>query len=661
MTFTTIKRCDLSMYKQKKPVFTKQKLAFGSWESTITTDLILNNSVSLGEISLFGDDIYWVEMRANEGGRYVVVKQTIDGKKTDAIPSGYNARTRVHEYGGGSYLVTNRGVVFSNFDDQSLYLVDANNVCKKLTIQEDCRYADIIYDKYRERLICIREDHSERAKEAVSSIIAVSLLESGNEIILQCGADFYSNPRLSNDGQKLCWISWFHPNMPWDNTSLFTSEINDVGQIGKASLVAGGDINESVCQPSWSFDDILYFISDKNNWWNLYRLGENGIECIIKLDAEFAVPQWSFRESNYDFIDYNSIISIYRQQGLAYIAIINTDKKTFETLSLSYTEIESLVCKKNKAYFLGSSPTEFKSIIEYDIEKKIVNVIQKSNAICLDKEYISVGESISFPVDENKHAHAVFYRPQNRYYTGLDDEKPPLVVMSHGGPTGESHNGLKMVVQFFSSRGFAVLDVNYGGSSGYGREYRRRLNGNWGIVDVNDCSKAALYVAEEGWVDKDRLAIRGGSAGGFTTLAALAYTDVFKAGASHYGVSDLEALTKETHKFESRYLDTLIGAYPETQEIYKERSPVNAVDRLSCPVIFFQGLEDKIVLPNQAELMVDALKLKGIPVVYIAYEGEQHGFRQAKNIKRTLESELYFYATIFNFKCADKIEPITFL
>ena len=649
------------MYKQKKPVFTKQKLAFGSWESTITTDLILNNSVSLGEISLFGDDIYWVEMRANEGGRYVVVKQTIDGKKTDAIPSGYNARTRVHEYGGGSYLVTNRGVVFSNFDDQSLYLVDANNVCKKLTIQEDCRYADIIYDKYRERLICIREDHSERAKEAVSSIIAVSLLESGNEIILQCGADFYSNPRLSNDGQKLCWISWFHPNMPWDNTSLFTSEINDVGQIGKASLVAGGDINESVCQPSWSCDDILYFISDKNNWWNLYRLGENGIECIIKLDAEFAVPQWSFRESNYDFIDYNSIISIYRQQGLAYIAIINTDKKTFETLSLSYTEIESLVCKKNKAYFLGSSPTEFKSIIEYDIEKKIVNVIQKSNAICLDKEYISVGESISFPVDENKHAHAVFYRPQNRYYTGLDDEKPPLVVMSHGGPTGESHNGLKMVVQFFSSRGFAVLDVNYGGSSGYGREYRRRLNGNWGIVDVNDCSKAALYVAEEGWVDKDRLAIRGGSAGGFTTLAALAYTDVFKAGASHYGVSDLEALTKETHKFESRYLDTLIGAYPETQEIYKERSPVNAVDRLSCPVIFFQGLEDKIVLPNQAELMVDALKLKGIPVVYVAYEGEQHGFRQAKNIKRTLESELYFYATIFNFKCADKIEPITFL
>ena len=649
------------MYKQKKPIFTKQKSAFGSWESTITTDLMLNNSVSLGEISHFGDDVYWVEMRANEGGRYVVVKQTIDGKKTDAIPPEYNARTRVHEYGGGSYLVTKRGVVFSNFDDQSLYLVDANNFCKKLTTQEGCRYADMIYDKYRERLICIREDHSEKTKEAVSSIVAVPLVELGKETTLQCGADFYSNPRLSNDGQKICWISWFHPNMPWDNTSLFIAEIDGVGQIGEASLVAGGNVNESVCQPSWSPEGILYFISDKNNWWNLYRLDEYAIECVIELDAEFAVPQWSFRESNYDFIDYNSIISIYRQQGLAYIMIINTDKKTFETLSLPYTDIESLVCKKNNAYFLGSSPTEFTSIIQYEIKQKIINVIQKSNAICLDKEYISVGKSISFPVDEYKHAHAIFYRPQNRYYTGLDDEKPPLVVMSHGGPTGKSHNGLKMVVQFFSSRGFAVLDVNYGGSSGYGREYRQRLNGNWGIVDVNDCSKAALYVAEKGWVDKERLAIRGGSAGGFTTLAALAYTDVFKAGASHYGVSDLEALTKETHKFESRYLDTLIGAYPEAQEVYKERSPVNAVDRLSCPVIFFQGLEDKIVLPNQAELMVNALRLKGIPVVYIVYEGEQHGFRQAKNIKRTLESELYFYATIFKFRCADKIEPITFL
>jgi dipeptidyl aminopeptidase/acylaminoacyl peptidase len=649
------------MYKPKKPVFTKQKRAFGSWESTITTDLMLNSSVGLGEISIFGDDIYWVEMRANEGGRYVVVKRTSDGQESDAIPSEYNARTRVHEYGGGSYLVTEQGVVFTNFTDQCLYLVDANNKCKKLTDQEDCRYADMTYDKHRERLICVREDHSDKNREAINTIVAVPLLETGDATILHSGADFYSNPRLSHDGLQLCWISWLHPNMPWDNTSLFVAEINNAGESGEAKFIVGGDDNEAVCQPLWSPDDTLYFISDKNNWWNLYRLNEKGTECVLERDAEFAVPQWSFRECNYDFIDNNSIMAVYREQGLAYLAVINTNEKKLETLSLPYTDIESLVCNQHSACFLAASPSEFASIIEYDIEQQSFNVIQKSNSIHLDQKYISVGESISFPVGEDKNAHAIFYRPQNRYFTGLDDEKPPLIVMSHGGPTGETHNGLKIVAQFFSSRGFAVLDVNYGGSSGYGREYRQRLNGNWGIVDVNDCSKAALYVAEQGWVDKDRLAIRGGSAGGFTTLAALAFTDVFKAGASHYGVSDLEALAKETHKFESRYLDTLIGAYPEQQQIYKERSPVNAVEKLSCPVIFFQGLEDKIVLPNQAEMMVDALKEKGIPVAYIAYEGEQHGFRQAKNIKRTLESELYFYSTIFNFQCADKVEPVTFL
>jgi dipeptidyl aminopeptidase/acylaminoacyl peptidase len=649
------------MYKPPKPIFTKQKVAFGSWESTITTDLMLNSSVGLGEISMLDDDIYWVEMRANEGGRYVVVKRTADGQESDVIPTEFNARTRVHEYGGGSYLVTEQGVVFTNFDDQNLYLVGSSSGCKKLTNKEACRYADMVYDKKHGRLICVRENHSDKTREAVNTIVAVPLSGSGNETVLVEGADFYSNPRVSHDGQQLSWIHWMHPNMPWDNTRLLVADINSSGELDKVKLIAGGENNEAVCQPMWSPDDTLYFISDRNNWWNIYRLTEKGIECVIDLEAEFSVPQWSFRECNYDFMDNDSIMAIYRQQGVAHLGVINVTDKSLKTLPLPYTDIDSLVCNQKSACFLAASPTEFASIIEYDIEHEKVNVIRKSNEIRLDQKYISVGESISFPVDEDKEAHAIFYRPQNRYFAGLDDEKPPLIVMSHGGPTGESHNGLKMVPQFFSSRGFAVLDVNYGGSSGYGREYRQRLNGNWGIVDVNDCSKAALYVAEQGWVDKERLAIRGGSAGGFTTLAALAFTDVFKAGASHYGVSDLEALAKETHKFESRYLDSMIGAYPEEQETYKKRSPVNAVDKLSCPVIFFQGLEDKVVLPNQSEMMVDALKQKGIPVAYIAYEGEQHGFRQAKNIKRTLEAELYFYSTIFNFECADEIEPVEFL
>ncbi len=649
------------MYKPPKPKFTKQKAAFGSWESTITTDLMLNSSVGLGEISIFENEIYWVEMRANEAGRYVIVKRTSDGQELDVIPPEFNARTRVHEYGGGSYLVTERGVFFTNFTDQKLYLVDATNECTKITDQDDYRYADIIFDKARDRLICVREDHSDKTHEPINTIVAITLSDPDAEKVLIEGADFYSNPRLSHDGQRLCWISWFHPNMPWDDTNLTIANIDGKGEIEKETLIAGGEGHEAVCQPLWGPDDTLYFISDRNNWWNIYRVKDNNIECILEREAEFAVPQWSFRECNYDFINNDSIIAVFRQEGLAYLAIINIAEKTLETLSLPYTDIESLVYNQNCACFLAASPTDFASIIEYDIEQQVANIIQKSNQLRLDQKYISIGESISFPVAEDKNAHAIFYRPQNRYFTGLDDEKPPLIVMSHGGPTGESHNGLKMVAQFFSSRGFAVLDVNYGGSSGYGREYRQRLNGNWGIVDVNDCSKAALYVAAQGWVDINRLAIRGGSAGGFTTLAALAFTDVFKAGASHYGVSDLESLAKETHKFESRYLDTLIGIYPQEKEIYKKRSPVNAVDKLSCPVIFFQGLEDKIVLPNQAEMMVNALKEKGIPVVYIAYEGEQHGFRQARNIKRTLEAELSFYSTIFNFECADEIEPVEFL
>jgi len=635
----------------------KQKAAFGSWKSPITTDLMLSDSVGLGEISVFNNDVYWIEMRPQEKGRYVIVKCTSDGKHTDAIPAEFNARTRVHEYGGGSYLMTEQGLVFSNFSDQALYLINEDNNCIKLTNNETCRYADMVYDKNNERLICVREEHSNKKVEAINTIVAISLAEPTDELVLMEGADFYSNPRINLDGTQLCWVSWQHPNMPWDDTHLYRAEINNKGKLEVPQHIAGGN-NEAVCQPLWSPDNALYFVSDKSNWWNLYRVVNDNVEHVIEMDAEFGVPQWSFRECNYDFVDKNTIQSIYRKKGLASICSIDVNKKTLKTLAFPYSYFESIVSNGHKSWFLAASPTQFPSIIEYDNNKKETSVLRKANKLSLDVENISLGESLSFPVDEKNEAHAFFYRPKNKEFTGLENEHAPLIVMSHGGPTGESHNGIKMVVQFFTSRGFAVLDVNYGGSSGYGRAYRQRLNKKWGIVDVNDCSKAALYVAEQNWVDKERLAIRGGSAGGFTTLAALAFTDVFKAGASHYGVSDLEALAKETHKFESRYLDSLIGAYPEEQELYKKRPPVYNVEQLSCPVIFFQGLEDKIVLPNQAEMMVEALKEKGIPVAYIAYEGEQHGFRQAKNIKRTLEAELYFYSTIFNFECVDDIESV---
>ncbi|MGB1801367.1 MAG: prolyl oligopeptidase family serine peptidase, partial [Gammaproteobacteria bacterium] len=475
----------------------KQKATFGSWESPITTDLMLQDSVGLGEISIFKNEIYWIEMRPQEKGRYVIVKQTTDGEYIDVIPPEYNARTRVHEYGGGSYLITEKGVVFTNFSDQALYLIDTDNNCIQLTDNESCRYADMIYDKFNNRLICVREDHADEKAEAKTTIVAVSLDQSlsdtDKERVLVEGADFYSNPRLSHDGKSLCWISWNHPNMPWDNTSLTLAKINQDGELTEPIHVAGGDDkNEAVCQPVWSPENILYFLSDRNNWWNLYRVNDNEVECVLEMDAEFAVPQWSFREVNYDFVDGNNIVAIYRQNGLAYLSKVIVSEQSVETLTMPYTDLESISCNEKSVCFLAASPTEFPTIIEYDLETNKTKVIRKANNLNLDEENISIGKSLSFPVDEINNAYAFFYKPKNKTFTGLDGEKPPLIVMSHGGPTGESHNGIKMVAQFFSSRGFAVLDVNYGGSSGYGRAYRQRLNKEWGIVDVNDCSKAAL-------------------------------------------------------------------------------------------------------------------------------------------------------------------------
>ena len=447
--------------------------------------------------------------------------------------------------------------------------------------------------------------------------------------------------------------------MPWDDTNLFVAEVNNDGELTDNKKLSGN--GEAVCQPVWSPDNTLYLISDRNNWWNIYRYQHDKLKCIYLMNAEFAVPQWSFREACYGFINTDQLAAIYRQQGIACVGLINASNSRLEKIEMEYTDFESIVCAQNKIWFIAASPKHFPAIIEYDLKQKKNRILRSSNRLQIDKKFIAIGKPLKFPVDDSNYAYAFFYEPTNKAFCGLANETPPLIVMSHGGPTGESHNGLKMTIQFFTSRGFAVLDVNYGGSSGYGRKYRQRLNKQWGVVDVNDCSKAALFVSDQGWADKDRLAIRGGSAGGFTTLAALAFNDIFKAGASHYGVSDLEALARETHKFESRYLDSLIGKYPKEQSLYRDRSPIHAVDNLSCPVIFFQGLEDKIVLPDQAEMMVAALKRKGIPVAYIAYKGEQHGFRRLENIKRTLEAELYFYSVVFNFECADEIAPVNFL
>jgi dipeptidyl aminopeptidase/acylaminoacyl peptidase len=636
---------------------------YGSWKSPITADLIVTGSLRLGELDLDGNTIYWSEGRPTEAGRSAIATCTPDGKIRDITPMPFNVRTRVHEYGGGAYLAADGVIYFSHFGDQRLYQQAIDGDPLPLTPEGSYRYADAVLDRSRSRLICIREDHQGEG-EPVNAIVAIHLsadpdteaLESGT--ILVSGSDFYASARLSPDGSQLCWLSWNHPNMPWDGTELWLATVKADGSLAEAQCIAGG-IAESIFQPEWSPDGRLYFVSDRTGWWNLYRWSAAAaIEPLCPKAAEFGLPQWVFGMTTYGIESAESLICTYVEAGTQHLARLNVQTLALSEIETPYAAIGGLKVGSGIAVFIGGSATQPSAIARLDLQTGDIQELRRSSTLTIDLGYISAPEAIEFPTAQGQTTHAFFYAPNNKDYAAPADQRPPLLVKSHGGPTAATSATFNPGIQYWTSRGIAVLDVNYGGSTGYGRAYRERLKGNWGIVDVDDCANGANYLVEQGWVDGDRLCIDGGSAGGYTTLAALAFREVFKAGASFYGVSDLEALVRDTHKFESRYLDGLIGKYPTERPIYQARSPIYAVDRLSCPVIFFQGDEDKIVPPNQAEMMVEALKAKGLPVAYVLYEGEQHGFRKAENIKRTLEGELYFYSKVFGFALAEEVEPV---
>ncbi|ACK69780.1 peptidase S9 prolyl oligopeptidase active site domain protein [Gloeothece citriformis PCC 7424] len=637
---------------------TNPKIApYGSWKSPITSDLIVAGSIGLGSIRLDGEDIYWLEGRPTEGGRSVLVKLSPDGTRTDITPQPYNVRTRVHEYGGGSYLVVDGRIYFSNFADQQLYKQLPNSEPQRLTPESKQRYADIILDQRHNRLICVCEDQTNPDQEPENSIVSVDL-NNGEVKTLVSGCDFYSSPRLSPDGLKLAWISWNHPNLPWDQSQISIASVKDDGTLGDPQLVAGEE-NESICEPKWSAEGYLYFASDRSGWWNLYRYSNTGVpEPLYPMKAEFSYPHWVFGLSTYTFSSQDNLLCSYTQNGRWYLANLNLTTQQFNLIDIPYTDISALHATENYLLFVGGSPTQPGAIVKLDLSTQKTTILKQSTNLEIDSGYISIPQAIAFPTTDGLTAYGWYYPPTNQDYQAPDGELPPLLVKSHGGPTACASASLSLRVQYWTSRGFAYLDVNYGGSTGFGREYRQRLEKKWGIVDVDDCVNGAKYLVDQGKVDGDRLAISGGSAGGYTTLAALTFRDTFKAGASYYGVSDLEALARDTHKFESRYLDRLIGKYPEEKELYQQRSPIMFTDRLSCPVIFFQGLEDKVVPPNQTELMVEAIKNKGLPVAYVPFEGEQHGFRRAENIKRALDGEFYFYSRIFGFTPAEDIQPV---
>ena len=629
---------------------------YGSWKSPITAELVGRGEIGLEQIRIDGQDIYWIERRAQEGGRKVIVRRAANGEITDVTPVGFNARTRVHEYGGGDYAVAGRNIVFSNFTDQRLYLQAVDAQPRPLTSSAARRFADGQFDRRRNLFYTVREDHT-GSGEAVNTVVALDLDSDDGGTLVLSGNDFYTSPRLSPDGSQLAWLSWNHPNMPWDGTELWLAQLNGDGSVGVRQLVAGGD-NESIYQPQWSPDGVLHFVSDRTGWWNLYRWRDNQVEALCPMAAEFGQPQWAFGGSLYGFVSERQIVCSYTKNGTDYLAALDGETKTLRAIELPSSAISQVRVAADRVVFIGSSATETSAVIALDLSTGNLQVLRRSRETGVDAGYLSEARAVEFPTKQGLTAHGYFYSPNNRDYTAPASEKPPLLVMSHGGPTSSSSGSLKYSIQYWTSRGVAVLDVNYGGSSGYGRAYRERLNGNWGIVDVDDCANGARYLAELGEVDGNRLAIRGGSAGGFTTLCALTFRDVFKAGASHYGISDLEALAKDTHKFESRYLDRLIGPYPERRDLYVARSPIHFTDKLNCSMIIFQGLEDKVVPPNQAEKMVEAVRAKNLPVAYLAFEGEQHGFRKAENIKRVLEAELYFYSKVFAFKLAEPVEPV---
>lgn len=612
------------------------------------------DAIRLDQVHLDGGDVYWTEGRPTHQGRYFVVLRTPDGTIRDVTPAegSFNVRTRVHEYGGGAFTVDDGTVHFSNYVDQRLYRQRPGAAPEPITPTvaqvDQLRYADAVLDRRRERLICVQEDHTGPG-QAVNRIVGIDLSGARAPRTLVAGDDFYSSPRLSPDGSRLAWMSWSHPHMPWISTRLWLADIQEDGTLDGVTQVAGGT-EESICQPEWSPGGTLYFVSDRSRgWWNLFRLRDGGIEPVVEMEAELGQPQWQFGQSTYAFESDERLFCAYTQRGVWALAEVDTRTGSLEPLPLPYTDLSQLRAAPGCLVFLGGSPSEPLSLVRMDTESRQVEVIRRAAAIPDEiRAYFSAPESLEFPTEGGRTAFALYYPPRNPDYVPPAGDRAPLLVKSHGGPTAAASNTLSLSIQYWTSRGIGLLDVNYGGSTGFGREYRTRLAGQWGLVDVQDCVNGARFLVERGDAGAGRLAISGGSAGGYTTLRALTPEGdpTFGAGASYYGVSDLEALARDTHKFESRYLDWLIGPYPEARDLYVERSPIHHVDRLSVPVIFFQGAEDQIVPPNQTELMVQALKDRGIPAGYLLFDGEQHGFRRAENVKRALDAELYFYAAL---------------
>ena len=623
----------------------RQVAECGFWRSPISAELVSGESLRLSEPCIYGESIYWLEGRPAESGRTALVERQADGSIREALPPQCNVRSRVHEYGGGAYTVADGIVYFSDVRDQRLYRADPGQGPEPITPECPLRYADLAIDARRDRLLAVCEDHSSPGREALQSVVAVGLSGPPDAPqTLLAGADFYSNPRPSPDGSQLCWLEWRHPNMPWDGTELWVCSLGPGGEAGERRRVAGGP-RESVFQPRWSPDGKLHFVSDRTGFWNLYREESGDAVPLHACRCEFGLPQWVFGMSTYDFLEDGRILAALCEDGTWGLALLDGEGG-LERLETPYCLVDGVTAQGNVAVARAASPNEPSALVRLDLPSGRIETLRRSAELPDDlRPWLSIGQPISFPSEGGRPVHAFHFAPCNPEYVAPDDEKPPMIVRLHGGPTAAASNALSLSAQFWTSRGFAVLDLNYSGSTGYGRAYRERLNGNWGVADVDDTVAAARRCAARGLADSKRIVVKGGSAGGYTVLCCLAFREGFAAGAAYYGISELKGLARDTHKFESRYHETLVGPWPDAVDKYEERSPLGAADRVTAPTIFFQGADDAVVPKEQTEAMVGALRVRGIPVSYYLFEGEAHGFRNGTNVRLALEAELGFYCT----------------
>ena len=632
--------------------------AYGTWASPVTSQLLVSDAVSLGDVGADGETLYWVEGRPQEAGRQVLVAYGTDSACRDVLPEGFSVRTLAHEYGGRCYAVRDGVIYFSNFADQRVYRIDPGASPRPITPEPPAerawRYADFDVTPGGEYLIAVRECHEEGG--VTNDLVLLDAEGRSSPRVMATGHDFYMAPTVSADATRLAWIAWDHPRMPWDGTEMHEATLGPDFEVQSTRVVAGGEV-ESVLQPRYGAAGTLYYVSDRSGWWNLYADTDEGGRALIPRPAEFAQPAWVFGQSTYQPLRDGSLVAVWGEGGRSHLGVVEQDGSLRE-IACPWDLIGLIRVSQHGFVVTAGSPTTPTVVAEYRGADTAWHTVRESRRLSVDPSYFSVPQAIEFPTEGAMVAHAFYYPPANPDFEAPSGELPPLIVHSHGGPTSQASPVFSMSTQFWTSRGFAVVDVNYGGSTGYGRAYRERLRGQWGVVDLDDCVNAALYLASTGRVDPLRLLIAGGSAGGYTTLCALTFRDVFAAGASHFGVADLTALAADTHKFESRYLDSMVGAWPERRDLYEARSPINHTDRLRTPMILLQGLDDQVVPPSQAQMMIAALAARGVAYAYVPYEGEQHGFRQAQNIINAAESELSFYAQVLGFEPAGDISPV---